>query len=127
MDNATYERLSSETMDTLYDHLEALVEEWGPEGTHGWEIEYSSGVLTLGLGPHGTYVINKQPPNQQIWLSSPFSGPARFSYAPQGAWIHVASAKACHDVPTVLPGKASERCCAMLICASICLERARVL
>ena len=41
MDNATYERLSSETMDTLYDHLEALVEEWGPEGTHGWEIEYS--------------------------------------------------------------------------------------
>lgn len=30
-------------------------------------------------------MINKQPPNQQIWLSSPFSGPARFSYAPQGA------------------------------------------
>lgn len=38
----------------------------------------------MGLGPHGTYVINKQPPNQQIWLSSPFSGPARFSYAPEG-------------------------------------------
>lgn len=30
-------------------------------------------------------MINKQPPNQQIWLSSPFSGPARFSYAPEGA------------------------------------------
>lgn len=41
-------------------------------------------MLTLALGPHGTYVINKQPPNQQIWMSSPFSGPARFSYAPQG-------------------------------------------
>jgi frataxin len=109
-------------MDTLYDSLEALVEEWSPEGTHGWDLEYSvrslspllssssifhpvsphfsslmvslcersliarppqSGVLTLNIGPHGTYVINKQPPNQQIWMSSPFSGPARFSYVPE--------------------------------------------
>lgn len=30
-----------------------------------------SGVLTLRMGSAGTYVINKQPPNQQIWLSSP--------------------------------------------------------
>ena len=30
-----------------------------------------SGVLTLKLGDKGTYVINKQPPNKQIWLSSP--------------------------------------------------------
>lgn len=30
------------------------------------------GVLTLHLGgSQGTYVINKQTPNQQIWLSSP--------------------------------------------------------
>lgn len=29
------------------------------------------GVLTLKLGEQGTYVINKQGPNQQIWLSSP--------------------------------------------------------
>ncbi|GHJ85466.1 hypothetical protein NliqN6_1868 [Naganishia liquefaciens] len=85
MTSAAYDRLATETMDTLYDSLEQLVEEWSPEGTHGWEVEYSSGVLTLGLGPHGTYVINKQPPNQQIWMSSPFSGPARFSYAPKDA------------------------------------------
>lgn len=30
-----------------------------------------SGVLTVKLGRHGTYVINKQTPNRQIWLSSP--------------------------------------------------------
>lgn len=30
--------------------------------------------------PHGTYVINKQPPNKQIWLSSPISGPKRYDY-----------------------------------------------
>lgn len=26
------------------------------------------------------YVINKQPANKQIWLSSPISGPKRFDY-----------------------------------------------
>lgn len=31
--------------------------------------------------PAGTYVINKQPPNKQIWLSSPISGPKRYDYA----------------------------------------------
>jgi len=30
-----------------------------------------SGVLTVKLGRRGTYVINKQTPNRQIWLSSP--------------------------------------------------------
>ena len=30
--------------------------------------------------PAGTYVLNKQPPNRQIWLSSPVSGPKRYDY-----------------------------------------------
>ena len=29
------------------------------------------GVLTVKLGQKGTYVINKQTPNRQIWMSSP--------------------------------------------------------
>lgn len=32
----------------------------------------------------GTYVINKQPPNKQIWLSSPVSGPKRYDYVVYG-------------------------------------------
>ncbi|GAC96019.1 hypothetical protein PHSY_003598 [Pseudozyma hubeiensis SY62] len=39
-----------------------------------------SGVMNLRCGVHGTWVINKQPPNKQIWLSSPKSGPKRFDY-----------------------------------------------
>jgi len=39
-----------------------------------------AGVLTLSFPPSGTYVLNKQPPNRQIWLSSPVSGPKRFDY-----------------------------------------------
>lgn len=30
--------------------------------------------------PCGSFVINKQPPNRQIWLSSPISGPKRYDY-----------------------------------------------
>jgi len=39
-----------------------------------------AGVLTLTFPPVGTYVINKQPPNKQIWLSSPISGPKRYDW-----------------------------------------------
>lgn len=39
-----------------------------------------AGVLTVSFAEIGTYVINKQPPNKQIWLSSPISGPKRYDY-----------------------------------------------
>ena len=78
-------------MDRMLESLENLLDEIAdPE----YEVEYGvrlyilflrathpcralrpccqSGVLTLKLGSKGTYVINKQPPNKQIWLSSPF-------------------------------------------------------
>ncbi len=35
--------------------------------------------MTLNT-PHGTYVLNKQPPNKQIWISSPISGPKRYDW-----------------------------------------------
>ena len=46
-----------------------------------FDIDYAQGVLTMKLGDeHGTYVLNKQRPNMQIWWSSPTSGPKRFEY-----------------------------------------------
>ena len=32
------------------------------------------------MSPQGTYVINKQRPALQIWVSSPVSGPAKYDY-----------------------------------------------
>lgn len=43
-------------------------------------IKIQAGVLNFVYPPRGTYVINKQPPNKQIWLSSPISGPRRYDY-----------------------------------------------
>lgn len=52
-----------------------------------FDVNYSQGVLTVCTGPTGTFVINKQSPNRQIWLSSPTSGPKRFDL--QGdEWIY---------------------------------------
>jgi frataxin len=54
-----------------------------------------AGVLTIVFPPHGTYVINKQPPNRQIWLSSPVSGPKRYDYVclnedkGRGDWVYL--------------------------------------
>lgn len=76
-----YHRVADEYLETLADELETLAEEY-PQV----DAELSHGVLTLVLPPYGTYVINKQPPNQQIWLSSPVSGPKRFDLI-KSRWI----------------------------------------
>jgi len=62
-------------MNALIEKLEQLQEE-----DEDVDCEYSAGVLTLTFPPNGTYVINKQPPNKQIWLSSPLTGPKRYDY-----------------------------------------------
>lgn len=43
-----------------------------------------SGVMTIAVPEKGTYVLNKQPPNKQIWLSSPLSGPKRYDWCVSG-------------------------------------------
>lgn len=46
-----------------------------------------NGVLSVTV-ELGTYVINKQPPNKQIWLSSPISGPKRYDWVVMGESMH---------------------------------------
>jgi len=74
-----YHAVADATMITLLERLEDLLDGIANED---FEVDYHSGVLTLNLGSNGTYVINKQPPNKQIWLSSPVSGPKRYDYVP---------------------------------------------
>ncbi|KAF8971569.1 Frataxin [Flammula alnicola] len=81
-----YHTLADKTMEDLLGTLEELLDS---EEDTGYEVDYHSGVLTLNLGSHGTYVINKQPPNKQIWLSSPLSGPQRYDYNEEtGEWFY---------------------------------------
>lgn len=50
------------------------------------DVELTQGVMTIVVPSVGTYVVNKQPPNKQIWLSSPVSGPNRFDLY-HGRWV----------------------------------------
>ena len=45
------------------------------------EIEYSAGVLNIQMSDWRAFVLNKQTPNKQLWLSSPISGPQRYELA----------------------------------------------
>ena len=56
------------------------------------DISYISGVLKLELAGGKVYVLNKQTPNKQLWLSSPFSGPQRYEYnMDSGQWLNTRS------------------------------------
>ncbi|XP_057472885.1 frataxin, mitochondrial-like isoform X4 [Actinidia eriantha] len=56
---------------TIHDLLEKLEEYGDSIDIDGFDIDYGNQVLTLKLGTLGTYVVNKQTPNRQIWMSSP--------------------------------------------------------
>ncbi|EGE04976.1 Mitochondrial chaperone Frataxin [Trichophyton interdigitale] len=75
-----YRDRSEEYINALMAEIERTQEEQGSEV----EAEYSAGVLNVVVPGIGTYVLNKQPPNKQIWLSSPISGPKRFDWVIQG-------------------------------------------
>jgi len=79
-----YHAVADEYLDKLLTRLEKLQDE-----REDVDVEYSAGVLTLAIGSdEGTYVINKQPPNKQIWLSSPKTGPKRYDYVVFGEGQH---------------------------------------
>lgn len=54
----------------------------------------------MNLGPEfGTYVINRQSPNRQIWLSSPVSGPKRYDFVVEdSSWVYRHDGKTLHQL-----------------------------
>lgn len=90
-----YHNVADDTLHDIQDALEELIEDnFETSGSDGDdedipEVNYASGVLTIYLPPHGTWVINKQTPNQQLWWSSPISGPRRYEYNPKKKrWVY---------------------------------------
>ncbi|PYI22530.1 Frataxin [Aspergillus japonicus CBS 114.51] len=71
-------------------YLNTVLEEVESRQEEGSEIEaeYSAGVMNVTVPGVGVYVLNKQPPNKQIWLSSPISGPKRFDWVLEGDQMH---------------------------------------
>ncbi|KAM9213870.1 frataxin, mitochondrial [Leptosomus discolor] len=96
LDETTYEKLAEETLDSLADFFEDLTDKsFTPED---YDVSLGSGVLTVKLGGDmGTYVINKQTPNRQIWLSSPTSGPKRYDWTGRN-WVYSHDQVSLHEL-----------------------------
>ncbi|KAK3540433.1 hypothetical protein QTP70_030982 [Hemibagrus guttatus] len=108
---SVYEKLAAETLNALAEYFEDLTDEsfTAPE----YDVVFSSGVLTVKVGgDHGTYVINKQTPNRQIWLSSPLRqaslpfflfftklrlGPKRYDWTGE-RWVYTHDGMTLHDL-----------------------------
>ena len=100
IDENSYLKLTNETLESISDRFSELIEDHDQLG--GGDTQLSDGVLTVKLSQHGTYVLNKQTPNKQIWLSSPVSGPYRYDISQvrshcsllhntgpvQGVWVY---------------------------------------
>ncbi|KAI6823655.1 hypothetical protein KC332_g8648 [Hortaea werneckii] len=78
-----YHELADKYMDHLCERAEQL-----QETREEVDVEFSAGVMNIYLPPAGTYVVNKQPPNKQLWLSSPISGPKRFDWVVANESMH---------------------------------------
>ena len=88
-----YDAAADETLDSLTDAFEALLDRHKLAS----DVTFSNGVLTVELDKHGAYVINKQTPNKQIWLSSPVSGPKRYDFVNQ-SWIYKYDGMSLHQL-----------------------------
>ncbi|KAL4119590.1 hypothetical protein QTP88_012389 [Uroleucon formosanum] len=93
-----FEQACNETLESLCEYFEQIVED-NPH-LENPDILFNDGVLTIQLGkPYGTYVINRQTPNKQIWLSSPTSGPKRYDF--DGTkWIYKHDGVSLHELLT---------------------------
>ncbi|KAI6659365.1 Frataxin [Oopsacas minuta] len=91
-----FEQISENTLQSLteyFDSLPSLV-----QCSKQYDVNFADGVLTIIVNDDiGTYVINKQTPNRQIWLSSPISGPKRFDLV-NTRWIYLHDNSCLHDL-----------------------------
>ncbi|KAL4932718.1 frataxin family protein [Aspergillus undulatus] len=78
-----YHEYSEHYLNVLLGEVEAVQEDGSDI-----DAEYSAGVLNITVPGVGVYVLNKQPPNKQIWLSSPISGPKQYDWVVEGDQMH---------------------------------------
>ncbi|OAA63052.1 mitochondrial chaperone Frataxin [Cordyceps fumosorosea ARSEF 2679] len=95
LSESEYHEIADEFLEGVLTQFEAL-----QDTREDIDIEFASGVMTITHSDKGTYVINKQPPNKQLWLSSPLSGPKRYDWCVvgegqadkagtgQGSWVY---------------------------------------
>uniref|UniRef100_A0A2K6D255 Frataxin mature form n=1 Tax=Macaca nemestrina TaxID=9545 RepID=A0A2K6D255_MACNE len=87
LDETTYERLAEESLDCLAEFFEDLTDK--PYTFEDYDVSFGSGVLTGKLsGDLGTYMINKQMPN---------NGLKRYDWTGKN-WVYSHDSVSLHDL-----------------------------
>ena len=73
--DVAYNAAVEKVLEAISEQLEELSERYPDEIT---EVNLEGGVLSIDTS-RGKYVLNKQAPNRQLWLSSPLSGPFHYN------------------------------------------------
>ncbi len=99
LSSSKFEKIADETLVSLHDYFEDIIEKCDLVNKDT-DTSLNGGVLIVAFGPaHGTYVLNKQLPNKQIWLSSPVSGPKRYDYdAHSDCWMYKHDNRTLHQL-----------------------------
>ncbi|CAB3405158.1 unnamed protein product [Caenorhabditis bovis] len=91
-----YETVAEETLQRLSDYFDHFGDVYPV--SEQYDVSHSMGVLTVVVSEKiGTYVINKQSPNKQIWLSSPISGPKRYDLK-EKRWVYAHDGEAMDEL-----------------------------
>lgn len=70
--------------DELITKIADQIEYSDPNGNK--DIDLNGGILVIN-DERGTFIINRQTPAKEVWLSSPISGPYHFFLNNDGKWI----------------------------------------
>ncbi|CAB1102317.1 unnamed protein product [Ectocarpus sp. CCAP 1310/34] len=106
MSEQEFHSVADEALEEIHDAVEEALEE-------GFEDDFdctmSQGVLNIIVGDRGTWVLNKQSPNRQIWWSSPISGPMRFEYHEESKrWLNTRDGET--ELRVLLATEMGEKC-----------------
>ena len=85
MDESTFHQMADQVLQHLADRID---DDLGDK----LDVELHQGVLTIQDAAGRTYVINKQAPNREIWVSSPVSGALHFRFQ-DGVWFSTRNAE----------------------------------
>ncbi|KAL4909071.1 hypothetical protein BDW74DRAFT_77118 [Aspergillus multicolor] len=83
LSNHQYHEYSDHYIHVVQAKIEELEEE-----RSDIETDLGAGILHISVANVGTYVLNKQPPIKQLWLSSPVSGPRQYDWVVEGDQMH---------------------------------------
>ena len=80
-----FQDTADETLNCVFDTVESWVDS---HELVDYDGSIQAGVVTLSFGTNGTFVLNKQAPARQLWLSSPISGPSHYTLCKErGDWV----------------------------------------